>query len=57
MRRLLVVFMLFASLLALACGVEIALLLSARVEQVAFLLVPSVFMISSLIGLSTYKQL
>lgn len=56
MKRWLVVCILFASLLALACGWEFALLFSAKVEQVAFLLVPPVFMVSAYIGLSAYRQ-
>ncbi|MGH9405346.1 MAG: hypothetical protein ACRD3D_05845 [Terriglobia bacterium] len=57
MKRCLFVFVVFGALLALACGFEIAVLFSAKVEQVAFVLVPPIFMVSALIGLSTYRSL
>lgn len=42
----------FAFLILLACGTETVSFLSAGVEQIAFLLVPVVFTVSSVIGIS-----
>lgn len=56
MQRWVIVFMLFALLVAVACGLEFAVLFSAKVEQIAFLLVPPVFMVGSFIGLASLKQ-
>ncbi|HEX5481340.1 MAG TPA: hypothetical protein VFZ08_01785 [Terriglobia bacterium] len=52
MRRWLFAIILIGLMVALACGLESVDLLSAEVERIAFLLVPVVFMISSIIGLS-----
>lgn len=52
MRRWTFVLVVFAILVLLACGIETVSLLSAGAEQVAFLLVPVVFTISSAIGIS-----
>ncbi|MGH9328546.1 MAG: hypothetical protein ACRD2B_17900 [Terriglobia bacterium] len=52
MRRWIFVLAFFALLFALACGFESVSFLSAEAEQIAFLLVPAVFTVSAIVGLS-----
>lgn len=52
MRRWIFVFVFFGLLFALACGLASVNFLSAEAEQIAFELVPAVFMISSIVGLA-----
>lgn len=56
MKRWMIVFTLLALLIAVACGLEFAVLFSAKVEQIAFLLVPPVFITGSVIGLASFRQ-
>lgn len=56
MRRWLFAIIVVGLMFALGCGLESVNLLSAEIERIAFLLVPVVFMISSIIGLSIRKQ-
>lgn len=56
MRRWLFAIILIGLMVALGCGLEAVSSLSADIERIAFLLVPVVFMISSIIGLSLTRQ-
>jgi hypothetical protein len=56
MMRWVFTFVLFGLMFALACGLQTLNLVSAEVEQIAFLLVPVVFMIASVVGLGLRRQ-
>jgi|GEM_PF-1734225 hypothetical protein len=56
MMRWIFAFVLFGLMFALACGLQTLNLVSAQVEQIAFLLVPAVFMIASIVGLGLRRQ-
>jgi hypothetical protein len=55
-RRWLFVFVVFAVMFGVACGVESVSQVSARVEEFAFLIVPAVFMIAAIIGLGMRRH-
>lgn len=56
MKRWLIIFAFLGLLITVACGLEFAVLFSAKVEQIAFLLVPPVFLAGSVIGLAGFRQ-
>jgi hypothetical protein len=56
MGRWLFVFILFGLMFTVACGLESISHFSALVEQIAFLLVPAVFMIAAVIGLGMRRR-
>jgi hypothetical protein len=56
MGRWLFVFLAFALMFAVACGLEAVSLVSARVEELAFLVVPAIFMIAAIIGLGMRRH-
>lgn len=56
MGRWLFVFVLFGLMFTAACGLEFVSHFTARVEEIAFLLVPAIFMIASIIGLGMRRQ-
>jgi hypothetical protein len=56
MGRWLLVFVLFGLMITAACGLGFVSHFSARVEEVAFLLVPAIFMIAAIIGLGMRRQ-
>lgn len=56
MRRWLFVFVLFGLMFCVACGLQSVSQFSALVEELAFLLVPAVFMIAAIIGLGMRRQ-
>lgn len=56
MQRWMVLFLVFALLITVACGLGFALAFSAKVEQLAFLVTPPLFMVGSFIGIASFKQ-
>jgi hypothetical protein len=56
MRRWLFVFLVFGMMISVACGLEFVSRVSARVEELAFLVVPAIFMIAAIIGLGMRKH-
>jgi hypothetical protein len=56
MGRWLFVFLAFALMFSVACGLESISQVSARVEEFAFLVVPAVFMIAAIIGLGMRRH-
>jgi hypothetical protein len=56
MRRWLFVFLMFSLMFAVACGLEVVSRVSARVEELAFLVVPAIFMIAAVIGLGMRRH-